>query len=169
MWMSKKKDFNRGNRPRRSWQSGDNPGDARRFTFQVPMFIRRTQQNQKLASEPPYPLHPWVSTALLTTDEWVPNPERPRILAYEDGQLKSIADSNPPRLEKGDIVWTSYTVTFKIGHLNWGPDFYPIDIIRVGKMSGPSGIQPDYSGYIGDEVYRQRLAVGSFVQPSEGM
>lgn len=131
------------------------------------MFVKKTNHNEHLISKPPYPLHTWVSTALERTDKWVPNPERPRLLAYEDGQLKSIVNSDPPYLERGDVVWISYAVTFGIHYLNWGPDFCPFDVIRVGKMSNPDGVGLDYSGFSDDEVYRP-LAIGTFVKPSDG-
>lgn len=130
------------------------------------MFLRRTKKTEKLAREPPFKLHAWIEQALEGNDEYVVNPQRPSVMAYENGQLIDIGDSNPPRLVPGDLIWISFAVTFSIGLSSWGPKFRPIELVRVGHMQGLPGVPTDPDS---NTAFRPPLKAGTFIQPTTGM
>lgn len=109
-------------------------------------------------------LHPWVRWALQSDHAWKPNPDQPVVLAYEGGELKSIADSEfGPELVAGDIVWMSMTVSYHVGTREWRPEIRLYEIIRVGRTANPQASNVDATNF--PKIERHVLSLGK-IQPS---
>lgn len=142
-------DFNSEQKPRRSWQNGKRPSESLRFLMTAPIFVTRTAFNHKEGKpfRVPYKVHPWLLAALAEDTGWIPNPERPTVLAYENDMLVDIQDSKPPYLETGDIIWFSFTVAFVMGKDAWGPEYRLKELVRVGKVPEAIAARMDPSFY----------------------
>ncbi|KAJ7603538.1 hypothetical protein DFH06DRAFT_1151810 [Mycena polygramma] len=126
------KDFNKYNKPRRSWQNGSN---RRRFVFASRLVIRKTPYNTKDGKPraPQFPVHPWVEKTLkeLNYTNWVPNPDIPRLHDYVEGKLDVVHPEDSRYFSRGDVVWFSFALTFEIDGDSYYPEFKPLDFIRV--------------------------------------
>jgi len=128
--------FNKGNRTRRTWQDGKGIDKRQKFIFASSIFARRTPYNSKEGEsyKVSYDVHPWISSAVETDQNYIPNPEKPRVLDYTDGVLSKIEFCNQPELKKGDIVWISFKVAFGFTKAGWGPEFVPLEFVCVGRL-----------------------------------
>jgi hypothetical protein len=108
----------------------------------------------KIASRIPdykvkYILHPWLAEALNDDHQWVANRDRVKLMVHKDGKFYRLEKSDPNRFEKGDVIWTSFAVTFSVRLNNWTIDLIPGEMIRVGHIptetQGPgTGIDIDW-------------------------
>lgn len=116
-----------------------------------PLFAKRTAFNH-IVGQPfkvPYDVHPWIQTALEdpANSKWIPNPARPRLLAYENNELMDIKNSDPPNFVEGDIIWFSFVVAYNIGSEFWSPEYRLIELVRVGRITESSDSRADSSMY----------------------
>lgn len=70
--------------------------------------------------------------------DWIPDPDKPSLLSYDNGELVDLCDSDPPQFATGDIIWFSFTATFAIGTRSWGPNFRLMELVRVGRITEPA-------------------------------
>ncbi|KAJ7665239.1 hypothetical protein DFH06DRAFT_1127576 [Mycena polygramma] len=142
------KGFNKYNKTRRSWQEGITDYSRRRFIFSSRLVIRRTPHNSKAGSEASLPpdLHPWLQDALRAQryQIWIPNPEMPAILNFDDGKLEALKPTDSRYFENGDLVWFSFALSFDVNSNNWMPEYKPLDFIRVGNLPISSESRYDY-------------------------
>lgn len=131
------------------WQNGS---DTRRFIMTCPMFSS-TKYRRRV--EPPYKVHHWITDALKDSKDWFPNPDRTTYLHYDKGELKDISEFEP-----GDVVWVSFTMTYSVGPKAWGPEFRPIEMIKVGTAFRELDDIPSVS--------RARLELGPVDLPMTG-
>ncbi|KAJ7135562.1 hypothetical protein C8R44DRAFT_609472, partial [Mycena epipterygia] len=127
--------FNKYKRPRRAWQEGETEYTRARFIMAARLLVKRTPYNSK-ETHLPYKLHPWLQNALegQSPATWLPNPERPAILEYVNGQLKMLKPTHHQYFNSGDVVWFSFALSFDVNANNWAPEYKPLDFIRVGSL-----------------------------------
>lgn len=155
--------FNSGKWPRKTWQSGEVLSDSKCFIVTAPMFARKTLY-ARMSKKLRYKLHPWVEEALKDNDKLVPSPDCPHCMVWEDGNLLDLDDSDRPQLEKYDIMWISFTLAFYVGGETWGPEYRPMDLIRVGHMPENYGESTDHSAI--PCAGRDPLLAGKFILPA---
>lgn len=127
------------------------------------MFARKTS-DARMHTSVNYDVHPWVADALLRSDSFVANPGRPICMSFDSGTLVTVPASKGYR--RNDVLWVSFTLTFVVGPDNWGPEHRPIDVIRVGQLSGIVGTRVDISAI--PEVDRKALVPGKISLPPKG-
>ena len=93
------------------------------------MFLRRTTEDAK--AKAPSHLHPWVMKADQDSRLFRANPDRPRVWVKTDEGIVPIADSSPGKLQRGDTVAVSFTVTYHKTMANWFLQFHPADIVLL--------------------------------------
>ncbi|KAI0735614.1 hypothetical protein C8Q76DRAFT_610480, partial [Earliella scabrosa] len=155
--------FNRANKDRRRWQTGEPPYNTR-FSFSAQLFMRKP--TVATAQPPPvvsYELHPWIRQAVERSD-WMPNPYRPRLFACTSGQLQDISEATPPYIKRDDIVWIAFRIHIIIGADSWMPAFIPLEIIRVDTVPAALASSSDF-GYAPEiqPVERTLIAGRTFV------
>ncbi|KAJ7815295.1 hypothetical protein B0H13DRAFT_1924265 [Mycena leptocephala] len=159
------KGFNKYKKRRRSWQQGETDYARRRFIFSARLVIRKNPHNAKdgPAPVPPYQLHPWIKDALDAQrfQIWMPNPEMPSILDYDEGKLQMLKPTTSQYFKNGDIVWFSFALSFDINANNWMPEYKPLDFVRVGSLPVSSESRMEYSAadFVGSAY--QSLSTGS--------
>lgn len=145
--------FNQFGRARVRWQT--RLEDVATYVLTAPLFAKKTPHN---STDPGYPVHPWIEDALRQDHSLVPNPERPTILDFDGEELKSIDDSLRGELQRGDVLWCSFTVSYVIGRKDWRPEIRPYEMIRVGRCANPGPSNSDASTF--PPIQRRTLAVG---------
>lgn len=134
-----------------------------------PLFVTRTPYNHTHGQpfRVPYAVHTWINTELNKEEnsKWIPDPDKPKFMSYEDDKLINIKDSNPPYFCKGDIIWFAFTATFAIGKTSWGPSYKPMELVRVGHVTQPVASADDPSML---PPKLPSLAIGSSVIISDG-
>lgn len=150
-FVAKNPDFNRSGKNRRIWQNGKIAAESQRFIMTCPLFAKRTSFNHT-AGQPfrvPYRVHPWIQSTLEepANSKWIPNPDRPRLLAYERDKLIDLADSDRPAFESGDVIWISFTLTYTVGNEAWAPEYRLIDLVRVDRIPDAFASRSDPSMY----------------------
>jgi hypothetical protein len=67
----------------------------------------------------------------------MPNKDRPSLLHHQGtGSPKFIPiEYGRGGLQKGDVVWMSFIVTFSMRTQGWSTALMPLDIIRVGRVN----------------------------------
>ena len=119
-------------RPRNPWQSISE--DMHQYVMSAPVFSRKSAFNS--VDDPLlYKLHPRIATVLEEDKKLVANPKKPSILAYKHDELCQVEDSHMGPLQKGDIVWVSFTLSYAIGCKDWCPEVKPMEIIHVGRLA----------------------------------
>jgi len=100
------------------------------------MFLRKTPFNTGDENRLEYQPHEWVLDAKRDQKEkgFIINPERPSVYELDGSVLKDLIKCQPHTFRRGDIIWVCFTVSFSFFADKWGPDFIPIDLIRVGKL-----------------------------------
>jgi hypothetical protein len=102
-----------------------------------PLFTRKNAFNMSKPTTSDYTPHPWLMNAVKEAPAWMPNPIRPRKMAFKDECLISLQDDTDPEFSPGDIIWFSFTLSFVIGPIWWTPEYRPMDFIRVGHLNKP--------------------------------
>lgn len=131
------KDFNPHSRSRRSYQLPTDRDENGRFVLSAALFVKKNAFNRSKNITLPYTPHKWLTDALKDSGRWMLNPDRPRLLVFKNGALANLADDGEPVLIPGDVIWASFTLTFSIGSVYWAPEYRPIELIRVGRLSRP--------------------------------
>ena len=138
----------------------------RQYVMSAPVFARKSAFNS--VDDPLlYELHPWIATALEEDKKLVANPKKPSVLAYKHDELHQLEDSHMGPLQKGDIVWMSFTLFYAIGHKDWRPEVKPMEIVHVGRLADFPASQSDPSAY--PEVDHAPLQAGQITLPTGGM
>ncbi|KAH9848706.1 hypothetical protein C2E23DRAFT_738930 [Lenzites betulinus] len=156
--------FNKAQKKRRPWQDGttaEKPNSM--FVFNSQVFVKRNQATKHREAHIPYELHDWIKAVTVDSprSEYFANPDRPALLEPQQGQLCSIKKSSPPAMQKGDLVWMSFSVQFIIGSDTWSTTFVPYEIVRVGTVAQDLVGEPDRPAAIVEAaVPRGRLQVG---------
>jgi hypothetical protein len=94
----------------------------------------------------------------------MPNPERARLLVFKDESLGNLTDDSEPTLTAGDVIWMSFTLTFSIGSMYWAPEYRPIELIRVGRLSRPEGSRVGIETLDVNDDERKPLETGTRLQ-----
>lgn len=139
----------------------------------VPLFTRKTRFNHT-DGEPfrvHYKLHPWIQKALESPENksWIPNPERPTLLAYENNTIVRLEDCKVNSFLRGDIIWFSYTATCGVGGETWAPEYRLMELIRVGRLpeelisKGDKPVMPSV-----DPNDWQPFTAGTIISPKDG-
>ncbi|RXW24614.1 hypothetical protein EST38_g1248 [Candolleomyces aberdarensis] len=148
--------FNKLNRPKRNWQSGDNPTSNRRYVATAKLFMRKTPFN--LTATIPYKIHPWLqAVGDDPASRWMPNKDRPNLFHYRTDTSPRFLPIEYGKwgLQRGDIVWISFIVTFTMKTQTWSTSIVPLDIIRVGRLEAlPSGKEAQAPAIIEQSDYR---------------
>ncbi|KAJ7157064.1 hypothetical protein C8R43DRAFT_883382, partial [Mycena crocata] len=159
--------FNRNKKPRRNWQDLHNEYARKRFILSARLFIYKTPYNSKEGQlyHAPYKLHPWVDAGLRAQKdpEWIPNPDKPSIADYIDGNINILKPTTYQYFSKGDIVRFSFVVVFGIQTNYWQPDFKPLEFVRVGRITGSSENRVEHSVEDEVEAAYQSLTAGNVV------
>ncbi|KAH9848481.1 hypothetical protein C2E23DRAFT_739683 [Lenzites betulinus] len=159
--------FNRTQKPRRKWQEGEGSYDAT-YIFVAQMFVRRGFYTWKKELTLVYELHPWIREATAQGKQFFANPDRPEVFKVVDGQLRPISECTPPGLLYGDLLWISFVVEFIVSSNAWNPNFIPVEIVRVGRVSpdlvlaksSPGADAESESNDVALPTRRQRLQAG---------
>lgn len=130
-----------------------------------PMFARKAPRG-RMQSLPKYSLHPWVAQVLDGSEMFIANPDRPTCMSFDGGKLAPLSGCKPPKFDKHDIIWVSFTIMYVVGPDLWGPVFRPIDVIRVGRIPGGLSSRIDSSAV--PDIDRGALEPGLIVLPPPG-
>lgn len=130
-------EFNKHGKPKRNWQTAENPTTNHRYVATAKLFMRKTPFN--VAANIPYKVHPWLqAVGDDPASRWMPNKDRPNLFHFQstDSPRFLQVDYGKGGLQKGDILWMSFIVTFSMRAQGWSTGLMPLDIIRVGKLDG---------------------------------
>jgi hypothetical protein len=164
MKLCANKDFNVDGRNRRSYQLPTDKDENGRFVLATPLFVRRNAFNRSKPTALRYTPHNWVADAVKDNRRWMPNPERARLLVFKDESLGNLTDDSEPTLTAGDVIWMSFTLTFSIGSMYWAPEYRPIELIRVGRLSRPEGSRVGIETLDVNDDERKPLETGTRLQ-----
>jgi len=123
------------------------------------MFIKKTPFNAADENRLEYQPHQWVLDAIKEQKDkgFIINPERPSVYELDESILMDLAKCKPSTYVKGDIIWICFTISFSFFSGKWGPDFIPIDLVRVGKL-------PEHLVSPSDGVSKTKLIDDSFTK-----
>jgi hypothetical protein len=135
--LSAEETFNPDGRIRRDYQIPSDKTNGR-FVMSSPIFVRKNAFNQSKRASPQHKMHRWITDALERNTRWISNPQLPRLLAWNNDSLINLRDDSEPTFQAGDVVWMSFTLTFSIGSVYWAPEYRPVELVRVGRLSPSS-------------------------------
>ncbi|KAJ7783131.1 hypothetical protein B0H16DRAFT_1682386 [Mycena metata] len=151
-YVTAQEEFNKYKKPRRTWQDGNSDFARRRFVFASRLFLLKTPYTSMdtsfaASTASPYPLHPWVTKAANDSKnaKWIVNPDAPGLYDLVDGKISLIEPKDHRYFRNGDIVWFSFALTFELDGDEWGPEFKPLNFIRVGHMEEPPESRGEYT------------------------
>lgn len=125
--------FNPSNLPRREYQSGNDPAYTWRYWMRAPMFLRVNEGEPK--PPPPAHLHAWVIAADKRSRIYRANPARPRVFALDGEIIHTIERSDPPLLQRGDVVMAHFVVSIVFTSTAWYTELIPVEMVRVVPVS----------------------------------
>ena len=161
MKLRANKDFNPDGRNRRSYQLPTDKDENGQFVLATLLFVRRNAFNQSKPMTLGYTPHKWVTDAVKDNRRWIPNPERARLLVFKNDTLANLTDDSEPTLAAGDVIWMSFTLTFSIGSTYWGPDYCPIELVHISRLSRPEGSQVGIETSDINDNKRKPLEIGT--------
>lgn len=127
------------------------------------MFLRKTPFNSADEKRLEYQPHPWVSDAVKDQKDkgFILNPERPSLYELDGSILTDLQKCRPNLYTRGDIIWVCFTISFSFFSGSWGPDFIPIELVRVGKL-------PEHLVSPSDGVSKSKMIDDGFVKLRAG-
>lgn len=138
------------------------PGDRTentRFNISVPLFSKRSPFTNSKPSQTSYKPHPWIFDAVKDSARWMVNPDRPSLMVLKKEDLIELSKDTRPKFSPGDVIWYSFTLSFIVGSTFWYPEYRPIELVRVGELSGPMDSRRESTDFLTD-VDRKPLAAG---------
>lgn len=97
----------------------------------APLVVKNTKEAREAKLE--YEIHPWLKDALNKTKTWKANPARPTPLEFNGHECVATET-----IDKGDIVWFSYTLNYFMKEKKWSADMTLVNIVRVGSIQSPN-------------------------------
>ena len=159
--------FNPTKMARTDYQSGADSKYTHRFRMRAPIFIPRPRDGP--LPSPPIDCHPWILESASKSPFYAINPGRPRLFGLEDGRVLDLAKCTPNRFVKGDIILAVFTVTVVISKKHWGPQFCPVELVRVAESDPASWLNPaDYAVPVIDSSVRASLEDGEQIEGTSG-
>ncbi|PPQ81475.1 hypothetical protein CVT26_011535 [Gymnopilus dilepis] len=125
-YMLSLEDFNKSHRERSRWQDGSRRGT---YILSSKLFVRKSMRPR----EPGFEAHEWLKRGLAAQkrEDYALNPDRPSYFDLVNGAPVKLDKADPPRFQKGDLVWFAFKLSFFVSKESWSPDIMPIEFMRV--------------------------------------
>ncbi|KAH6891937.1 hypothetical protein BKA70DRAFT_1040078, partial [Coprinopsis sp. MPI-PUGE-AT-0042] len=130
----KAKGFNSKSKVKSTWQSAASTHNKNQWQMSarllLPMKLAQSIQGYKIAHK----LHPWLEDALRDSTKWVANRDQVHLMTHSEGKFRKLSRSKPAEFVAGDIIWTSFAITWSVRRDNWAIEIIPGELIRVGHL-----------------------------------